>query len=79
VKQGGDVTMIAGCVNTSVFKLMASKDIKTATDVSVIQARDASGQVSVLTAGQVQAVLVSPPNDLIAQKHGATCLSTSSH
>jgi NitT/TauT family transport system substrate-binding protein len=107
VKQGGDVTMIAGCLNTSVFKLMSSKDIQTpvdlkgktiaitsfgtsdefllrrvlssngldpATDVTVVQARDAAGQVSVLTSGQVQAVMLSPPNDLVAQKQGAKLL-----
>jgi NitT/TauT family transport system substrate-binding protein len=107
VKQGGDATMIAGCLNTSVFKLLAAPDIKTpaelkgktiaittfgtsdefllkkilgmhgldpARDVTVIQARDAAGQVSVLTSGQAQAVVLSPPNDLIAQKLGATLL-----
>jgi NitT/TauT family transport system substrate-binding protein len=107
VKQGGDATMIAGCLNTSVFKLLAAPDIKTpadlkgktiaittfgtsdefllkkllglhgldaARDVTVIQARDAAGQVSVLASGQAQAVVLSPPNDLIAQKQGAALL-----
>ena len=107
-RQGGDVVMVAGCLNTSVFRLMADPSIKTMadlrgktvaitslgtsdefllkkllssnglaanTDVQIVQARDAAGQVAILRAGQVQAALLSPPNDLIARKGGAIVLA----
>jgi len=105
--QGGDVAIIAGFVNLSVFKLMVDPSIKTVADlkgktisitrfgssdefvlrkilkdnaldpnkdVKIIQAQDANGQLAAFKAKQTDAILLSPPNDLIAQKQGAALL-----
>ncbi|HEX9076325.1 MAG TPA: ABC transporter substrate-binding protein [Anaerolineae bacterium] len=105
--QGADVVLIAGFLNTSVFKLMADPSLKTMSDlkgktiaitkfgssdefvlrkvlkdngfepgkdVQITTSGDASGQIAALKAKLVQAILVSPPNDVTAQKQGAVQL-----
>lgn len=102
--KGGDVVMIAGFVNISVFKLMADPSIKSVSDlkgktiaitrfgssdefvlkkilkdnglqagkdVQISQAQDASGQLAVFKSKLADAILLSPPNDVIARKQGA--------
>ena len=42
-----------------------------AEDVKFVNANDVAGQVGLLQQGQVQAIAVSPPNDVLARKSGA--------
>lgn len=105
--KGADVVLIAGFINTSVFKLMADPSIKTmndlkgkniaitkfgssdefvlrkvlkdngldpAKDVMITQSGDASGQLAAFGAKIVQAIMMSPPNDLDAKQRGAITL-----
>lgn len=105
--KGADVVLVAGFLNTSVFKLMADPSIKSMSDlkgkviaitkfgssdefilrkilkdnglepgkdVQITTAGDASGQIAALKAKLCQAILVSPPNDVTAEKQGAVLL-----
>ncbi len=105
--QGADVVLIAGFLNTSVFKLMGDPSIKSMSDlkgktiaitkfgssdefilkrilkdngldptkdVKITQSGDASGQLAQFKSKLCDAILLSPPNDIVAQKQGAAMI-----
>jgi ABC-type nitrate/sulfonate/bicarbonate transport system substrate-binding protein len=55
-------------------KILRDNGMDPAKDVKITQANDASGQMAALKNKSVDAVLLSPPNDVVAQKQGASVL-----
>ena len=100
---GQDIVMVAGFLNTAMFRVMGGDDIKsiddvkgktvavtrvgqadyfawqmiikhqgwTPDDVKYVNSNDVAGQVGLLQQGQVAAIAVTPPNDVLALKAGA--------
>ena len=105
--QGADTTIVAGCVNTLPYSMVAAKGITRwdqlrgkkiaisrfgsgtdtavrlvlkrfaldpAKDVTIVQVGTQPSRIQALSAGVIDATLVSPPLDLTAKKQGYTIL-----